>query len=52
MRRSDFTLVALIGIDEFAVEDVCRETGAQLSNVNTSEQIIISGTHRALAQAI
>ena len=45
-------MVALIGIDEFAVEDVCRETGAQLSNVNTSEQIIISGTHRSLAQAI
>ena len=45
-------MVALIGIDEFAVEDVCRETGAQLSNINTSEQIIISGTHRSLAQAI
>ena len=45
-------MVALIGIDEFAVEDVCRETGAELSNVNTSEQMIISGTHRALAQAI
>lgn len=45
-------MVALIGIDEFAVEDVCRETGTQLSNVNTAEQIIISGTHRALAQAI
>ena len=45
-------MVALIGIDEFAVEDVCRETGAQLSNVNTAEQIIISGTHRSLAQAI
>ncbi len=45
-------MVALIGIDEFAVEDVCRETGAQLSNINTAEQIIISGTHRSLAQAI
>ncbi|NQW17523.1 MAG: ACP S-malonyltransferase [Chloroflexi bacterium] len=45
-------MVALIGIDEFAVEDVCRETGAQLSNINTAQQIIISGDHRSLAQAI
>jgi len=45
-------MVALIGIDEFAVVDVCRETGAQLSNINTAQQIIISGDHRSLAQAI
>ena len=45
-------MVALIGIDEFAVEDVCRETGAELSNINTAQQIIISGDHRSLAQAI
>lgn len=45
-------MVALIGIDEFAVEDVCRETGTYLSNVNSDEQIIISGDHMSLARAI
>ncbi len=45
-------MAALIGIDEFAAEDVCRETGVHISNINTSEQIIISGDHRSLAQAI
>lgn len=45
-------MVALIGIDEFAVRDVCRESGTYLSNINASEQIIISGDHLALARAI
>lgn len=45
-------MVALIGIDEFAVEDVCRETGTYLSNINTPAQIIISGSHMDLARAI
>ena len=45
-------MVALIGIDEFAVEDVCRETGTYLSNINSAEQIIISGDHMSLARAI
>ena len=44
-------MVALIGIDEFAVSDVCRETGAYLSNINLSEQIIISGDHLSLLSA-
>lgn len=45
-------MVALIGIDELAAEDVCRETGAFLSNINSSEQIIVSGDQVSLAQAI
>ncbi len=45
-------MAALIGIDEITVEDVCRETGTYISNVNSGEQIIISGEHMSLARAI
>lgn len=45
-------MVALIGIDEFAAGDVCRETGTYLSNINSRDQIIISGDHINLARAI
>ncbi|MFW6195119.1 MAG: ACP S-malonyltransferase [Chloroflexota bacterium] len=45
-------MAALIGIDELAVESICAETGVYISNVNTDEQIIISGDHMSLARAI
>lgn len=45
-------MAALIGIDEITVEEVCRETGAYISNINSGEQIIISGDHLNLARAI
>lgn len=45
-------MAALIGIDEITVEEVCREAGTYISNVNSGEQIIISGEHMSLARAI
>ncbi len=45
-------MAALIGIDELAVEDVCRETGATMANINSAQQIVISGNQMDLAQAI
>ena len=45
-------MVALIGVDEITAEEVCRESGAEMSTINTSEQIILSGDHRSLAMAI
>ncbi|MSQ08423.1 MAG: [acyl-carrier-protein] S-malonyltransferase [Dehalococcoidia bacterium] len=45
-------MAALIGIDEAAAEDVCRQTGAYISNINSGEQIIISGDHMSLARAM
>jgi len=45
-------MAALVGIDELAVGDVCRETGATMANINSAQQIIISGDHTNLAQAI
>ncbi len=45
-------MAAIIGIDEQTIEEVCREAGAYISNINTSQQIIISGDHQRLARAI
>lgn len=45
-------MVALIGLDEVTAEEICRESGAQMSTINTAEQVIISGDHRSLAMAI
>lgn len=45
-------MVALIGLDEFAAGDVCRETGTEMANINGSQQIVISGNQENLAQAI
>ena len=43
---------AIIGIDENAVKQVCSETGTYLSNVNTSNQIIIAGEKENLINAM
>jgi len=45
-------MAALIGIDELAVADVCRETGTTMANVNNAQQIVISGDHMDLARAV
>jgi [acyl-carrier-protein] S-malonyltransferase len=45
-------MAALIGIDEQTVEEVCRESGTYVSNINTAQQIIISGDHQRLARAL
>ena len=45
-------MAALLGIDELSVEEICRETGTYISNINTDDQIIVSGDHMSLAKAI
>tara|TARA_Y100000590_G_scaffold70522_3_gene77151 strand:+ start:76 stop:1002 length:927 start_codon:yes stop_codon:yes gene_type:complete len=45
-------MVALIGMDIQTVEEVCREAGAYPSNINSEQQIIISGDNDALAIAV
>ncbi|MBN4064416.1 ACP S-malonyltransferase [Dehalococcoides mccartyi] len=45
-------MVALIGLDEVTAEEICRESGAQMSTINTEQQIILAGDHRCLAMAI
>jgi len=45
-------MAALIGLDEVTAEEICRESGAQMSTINTEQQIILSGDHQSLAMAI
>lgn len=45
-------MAAIVGVDEQTVEEVCRESGTYISNINTAQQIIISGDHMRLARAI
>ena len=46
------TMAAVIGLDEMTMEEISRETGTYISNVNTPEQIVISGDRMAVAQAL
>ncbi|MBI4301028.1 MAG: ACP S-malonyltransferase [Chloroflexi bacterium] len=45
-------MAALIGLDEATVEEVCQETGAEIANLNSAQQIVISGSREALARAV
>ncbi len=44
-------MAAILGLDEAAVLEICRKSGAQVSNVNCPGQVVISGTHRAIGKA-
>jgi [acyl-carrier-protein] S-malonyltransferase len=43
---------AIIGIDSDSVKEVCEKTGTYLSNINTSNQIIIAGKKENLVNAM
>jgi len=45
-------MAAILGLDEFVVEELCEETGARIANINSETQIIISGDRLALARAV
>lgn len=44
-------MLALIGLDRTAAEEIARETGTEISNVNSPGQIVISGPLNALNTA-
>lgn len=44
-------MAAIIGLDEAALKEVCRESGAEIANFNCAGQIVISGTKEAIARA-
>ena len=46
------TMAAVLGLDEMTLEEIARETGTYVSNVNTAEQIVISGERMAVARAL
>ncbi len=45
-------MAAIIGLDELAFEHICAETGVELANVNSDEQVVISGDKIAVARAM
>ena len=44
-------MVAVIGLDEALLAEVCDETGAQIANINCPGQLVISGAEEDLTQA-
>jgi [acyl-carrier-protein] S-malonyltransferase len=50
--RRPGAMAAILGLDEMVIEEISRETGTFVSNVNTSDQTVISGDVMAVAQAL
>ena len=44
-------MLAVIGLDEAAANEVCAETGVLIANINCPGQIVLSGPKAALARA-
>jgi len=45
-------MAAILGLDELATSQICSETGVELANINTDDQIVISGDKIAVARAM
>jgi [acyl-carrier-protein] S-malonyltransferase len=44
-------MMAVIGLDEKATQEVCLQTGTRVSNINSPLQVVISGAEENLAEA-
>ena len=42
-KRAKGTMAAVIGFDPIKLVEICRQTGAEVANFNSNEQIVISG---------
>lgn len=51
-QRQQGGMAAVLGLDELTVEEICRETGAYISNINAADQVVIAGEKIALARAM
>ncbi len=45
-------MVAVMGLDEASLVEVCKETGTLMANINCPEQLVISGAKENLARAV
>ena len=45
-------MAAVFGLDLDTIEEISRETGTYVSNINTAEQVVISGDLLAIAHAL
>ena len=50
--RTPGGMAAIIGLDDVSIEEICQETGAQIANLNSPGQIVVSGTRTAVARAM
>ena len=46
------SMAAILGLDEMVVQEIAIETGTYISNINTPDQIVISGDRVNLARAL
>ncbi|MDD5704431.1 MAG: ACP S-malonyltransferase [Kiritimatiellae bacterium] len=44
-------MVSVMGLSREQVAEVCRQSGAHMANVNSDQQIVLSGTKAAVAEA-
>lgn len=44
-------MTSLLGLSQQVVEEICRECDVEIANLNSPEQIVISGRHDAIAKA-
>lgn len=49
---ADGGMAAILGMEEATLNDICVETGTEISNVNTADQIVISGERQAVEKAM
>ncbi|MFQ5934053.1 MAG: ACP S-malonyltransferase [Dehalococcoidia bacterium] len=45
-------MAAILGLDEATTEEICQQSGMQISNVNSREQIVISGPKDNIPKAL
>lgn len=45
-------MAAILGLNELAFQQICDETGVELANINTDDQVVISGDKIAVARAM
>ena len=46
------TMAAVIGLDESAVSEICRDSGTWLANINCPSQIVISGSIEKVGKSV
>lgn len=46
------SMAAIIGLDEMVVAQVARDSGVEMANINSDDQIVVSGDKMALARAM
>ena len=49
--QSKGTMLAVLGLNQALIQEVCRESGAWAANYNSPDQLVLSGTVEAIAKA-